>query len=171
MIDEREFWRLIDESREAGGRDAQRHGEELRAALIGRSRSDLEAFSRIFDRLFWDVYDWDVLAVGYLLMGGMGSGFDPFREWLISQGERIYRLSLDDPDALADIVPADEHEFWCEEIWLPVHDVYEEAFGEEMPIFDDDPIRLDLSGEPWDERDVVKLERRFPKLWARFERS
>jgi len=145
VIAETEFWRLIDQSREAVGGDLYEHGTALARSLEGRSREDLQAFARLFDVFKWEAYRWDIWGAGYLLAGGMREGsFEAFRAWLISRGQRIYEIAIRDPDALAEAVPRDVEEFESEGLWLAARSVYEDAFGEEMPIeiFDDVPMRL-----------------------------
>src|SRR4051794_4458171 len=118
MMDDREFWRLIDESREAAGGNLDQHSRELRKLLAGRSREDLEAFAIHFETFEWDAYTWDCWAAGYLLAGGMrDDAFEEFRYWLISRGERVYRLAITDPDALADELPPDEDTFAIDGLW------------------------------------------------------
>lgn len=167
---ETEFWRLIDQSRDAVGGDLYEHGLALARVLEGRSREDFQAFARLFDVFEWEAYRWDIWGAGYLLAGGMREGsFEAFRRWLISRGQRIYEIALRDPDALAEVVPMDVEEFEIEGLWLAARSVYEDTFGEEMPveIFDDVPMRLEPDGEPWSEDD---LEARFPRLWRRAHR-
>lgn len=167
MIDEREFWTLIDRSREAADGDVARQEQELRALLRDRPREDLEAFRRIYETLQVQSYHWDVWAAGYILAGGMSDdSFDDFREWLITRGERVFRLALQDADALADELPAQEEDFEAEGFGWAVMELYEERFGAEMPQFDDVPARGEPGGEEWDE-DGDDLQRRFPRLWAR----
>ena len=96
--------------------------------------------------------------------------FDDFREWLISRGERIFRLALENPDALADELPADEEEFDAEGFGWAVMELYEERFGEQMPQFDDIPPQGEPGGEEWDEDEEV-LKARWPRLWARAQGS
>ncbi|MDA0179348.1 DUF4240 domain-containing protein [Solirubrobacter phytolaccae] len=162
---ETEFWRLIDQSRDAVGGDLDGHGPALERLLEGRSREDLEAFARLFDVFEWEAYRWDTWGAGYLLAGGMReASFELFRGWLISRGQAIYEIGVREPDALAELVPRDVETFEIEGLWLAARSVYEEAFGGEMPDFDDVPMCLEPVGEPWDERD---LEARFPRLWRR----
>ena len=172
MMDEREFWRLIDRSREAANGDVERQSAELRALLEGRSREELEGFARRYETLEWESYHWDVWAAGYLLAGGMSDdSFDYFREWLITRGERIFRMALEDADALADALPPTEDEdLEAEGFGWSVKELYEEKFGEEMPIFDDVEPRGEPAGEDWDE-DEAELKARFPRLWARTAES
>jgi hypothetical protein len=102
------------------------------------------------------------------LKRGEEDSFDEFREWLISRGERIYRLAVRNPDALAD--DADPEAFAMDGFWLASREVYGDAFGEEIPleVFDEVPLRLEPDGEPW-AGDEESLEQRLPRLWARAE--
>jgi hypothetical protein len=167
MINERRFWALIDESRAAADGHLKKQGPALGRLLQGRSREDLESFAELFDTLRWEAYRWDTWGAGYLLAGGMREeAFERFRTWLISRGRRIYEIGVTDPDRLAEVVSPDTRSFEIEGLWLAAHEVYEDAFGEDMPVFDDVPIRLEPAGEPWSEDD---LEERLPRLWRQTE--
>ena len=71
-MDEREFWHLIDQTREAAGGDTDHQSAELRAQFEDRPREDLEGFARRYELLQLESYHWDVWAAGYLLAGGFG---------------------------------------------------------------------------------------------------
>jgi len=171
-MDEREFWQLIDQTREAAGGDPDHQSAELRAQFEDRPREDLEGFARRYELLQLESYHWDVWAAGYLLAGGMSDdSFDYFREWLITRGERIFRLALTDADALADALPPlEDEDLEAEGFGYVVHDLYQERFGKAMPTFDDIPGRGEPAGEDWDEDDDT-LKARFPRLWARTAES
>jgi hypothetical protein len=172
IMDEHEFWQLIDRSRDAAPDDVEQQSAELRALLADRPREDLEGFARTYETVQTRLYHWDVWAAGYLLAGGMSDdSFADFREWLISRGERIARLALEDTDALADALPpTDDEDVGAEGFGYAIHELYEERFGEQMPIFDDVPRRGEPAGEDWDEDDE-SLSTRLPRLYARTDES
>ena len=164
-MDEKTFWELIDTSREEVGGDPDEQIRALRAALTGRSRSDIEQFAKIYRTLHWEAYHWDCWGAGYILARGMSDdAFSDFRDWLISRGERIYRLALERPDELADAVPGDEYNFSAEGLGSVARRAYDDTFHERLPRLRGIPARLEPEGEPWDESEVGS---RFPRLAAR----
>jgi hypothetical protein len=166
-MDDRTFWRLIDESREQSGGHADEQIDALRGLLAGHTRRDIEQFAKMYRTLHADAYHWDCWGAGYLLAGGMSDdAFSDFRDWLISRGETLYQLAIEDPDALADAVPEDAYDLSAEGLGSVPRRAYEDAFNERLPRLRGIPARDKPEGALWSE-DGDDLSIRFPRLWAR----
>jgi hypothetical protein len=184
-LDRAAFWRMVEASKVSGADPEDACDEQ-----IGRLRHLLiqlrPAAIVQFDRIWWAynclAYSEALWAAAYILNEGCSSdGFIDFRQWLIGQGEAVYRAALDDPDTLVDAVgpPPGTHRsgrYMCEHLWHVARDAYlEQAETRALALPEDERVRVDfprletgplpLRGEPWEERD---LPRRLPRLWAVF---
>lgn len=171
MSDER-FWALIQPTT-AFEANPDRQIAALHSALGKLSIDEVEAFEAAFGRQLARSYSWDLWGVAYVVHGGASDdGFEYFRRWLISKGQRVYEKVLADPDGLADIlVPEIAGVLEFEGFAYVARDVWSEKTGRrgsEMPnsaevIY----LGLSPSGTRFDE-DPAYLAKRYPKLWQRF---
>ena len=167
-MNEEKFWQLIEnaKARSDGETDAQL--ENLRENLEKLSPEEIVAFDRLFDKFFWQSYDWKLWAAAYLINGGCSDdGFDYFRAGLILQGEKVFKAALADPETLTEVLDFEDGDLaessdWAigveEFLYLP-SEVYERLTGEEIP--HEISSRREPSGEDWEEKDVEKV---LPKL-------
>ncbi|MBZ0135874.1 MAG: DUF4240 domain-containing protein [Planctomycetes bacterium] len=164
---EQEFWKLIDGSRKKGNGDLDEQSEQLRQALSKLTSAELVAFDHALTRLQFQAYTWELWGAAYLINGGCSDdGFDYFTNWLIAQGEQVYREALKSPDSLVTVAqPDDEHEF--EELSYLAHELYEEQNDDDIP---ESGLRRPGSpaGDDWDFDDDNEMSQRYPKLWAKF---
>ena len=177
MMDDSQFWRIIDASRERA-RKVQRkpaqdfmdiHEETLAEELGALSPQDIAAFN---DR-FWShhaaAYRWDLWGAAYWLHGGCGNdGFIDFRACLISLGRERFFQVLKDPDSLADIVGSPDIPYMQSEGFQYIASrVYEESTGQSIPLSgeyaSDEP-----AGEKFDFEDEEVMAERFPRILAKF---
>lgn len=180
-MDRATFWALIAASRrgvEADDRDAQI--EKLEAGLSKLTPEDLVGFQRIFDEWLETSYRADLWGAAYLINGGCSDdGFEYFRRWLISRGEKVYHAALAEPDSLARVVHEDGEEDF-EEIGYLSGKVYESKTGKDYSEFLDqvhegrEGVGLTLIGDladwhgPDGDIDEAKAKRLYPKLYRKF---
>lgn len=169
------FWSIIEASREVAEGDQERQTLELRQKLENLDPNEIVEFDEHFKRLVRAGYRFDLWDAAMIVAGGTCSddSFWDFREWLVSQGAKIYSAAMSDPDSLAEVVDRDDPN----RSWLsfenPAIAVWGEKLGKnDFHTYRDFPGTLGSSlgeipeGAPCgDER---KFAERFPKLWQKF---
>ncbi|PLT28531.1 DUF4240 domain-containing protein [Peribacillus deserti] len=180
-MNEKEFWSLIEKSKEQENQDEQNHW--LMEQLTHKIETEIVDFGMIFETFMTQSYDQKLWGAAYVIMGGCSDDlFDYFRGWLIAQGEEIYKGVLNSPEILADYIPQDWHDEELmpdnEEILSVAQDAYtfkktnsteyDEAaadhFQEELD-HRGASITREIEFEWEDDDDLSKM---FPKLWKRF---
>ncbi len=164
-MDEATFWRLIDETRAAGGDEQQ--AAALEARLRAGGLDDVVGFGRMMDRCLDALYTWDLWAVAYLVQGGCSDdGFEYFRCWVIASGRDAFTLASTDPVAFGSGIDpdGDEEDREREALLYVAGRVHEELTGEYGPPRETPPP-AEPAGEPWDEDD---LDERYPDLARRW---
>jgi hypothetical protein len=159
---EQACWTIIERAR-AGSEDEERIAERVLELLRSASLEDIEAFERGRARLMERSYNYALWGAAYLINGGCSDdGFDYFRGWLLTQGRAVFEAALADPDSLVDVAEQDQE---CEDILYVGYRAYEEKAGAEI-----EGVNMDYSdpGESWDFDDDEEMQRRYPKLWAKF---
>lgn len=179
MMDENQFWKIIEMSREkARKRKRDRtqdfidvHEQTLAAELRNFSPDDIIEFDDRFAYFQRVAYRWDLWAAAYWLRGGCSDdAFTDFRSCLISLGKDLFFQVLKDPDSLADIVDRPDMPYLGSEGFQYIASrVYKEKTGEEMPVTvgDFDP-EAEPAGKRIDHDDEKVMRRRFPKLVAKY---
>jgi hypothetical protein len=171
VMDETEFWALIDSTRE----DAEGDPEEQADLLIERlTRLDPDAvmfFARHFESRYNRANQWDLWAAAWILLDGVSDdAFDAFRCWLIGQGRHVFESAAHDADSLADVLEGFDEELDgdAEDLGYAADEAYEQLTGTVMPDLGlpeppEDPVGPSLNLE-----DDTALAERLPKLWDRF---
>jgi len=159
-----DFWAIIAAARSARGNDRASRVDALRERLAGLISPELQSFQNHYDACISNAFRWDLRGAAFIINGGCSdAGFRHFRDWLISEGEDIYRAALADPDSLARmrrIHLAENERFGCVALELL------EAAG------DGESVRGALiegpnpKGESWDANAVYDL---FPKLASKYD--
>ncbi len=156
-----DFWHIIEKARLEVDEEIDRQCSALKSSLLQLESSDMQAFETHYYDALDAAYRQDLWAAAYLINDGCSDdGFDYFRDWLIAQGESVYRAALRNPDSLAAVITPGECE--ADMLRLMVVRAYEEKFGQDMPVRPRPPVPL--QGEPWDEE---ALEDMFPQIAAR----
>ncbi len=171
MMDETEFWEIIDASREAAEGDPEEQAELLVERLTRLDPDSVLDYARHFEARFNRAFLWDLWGAAAVLFDGAGDEtFDSFRCWLIGQGREVYEGAVHDPDALADLLGDFDVEIDGdgEEIGFAADEAYEALTGAEtpelgIPVPDKEPL-----GAPLDLLDDDVLAERLPRLWERF---
>jgi hypothetical protein len=172
VINQARFWQLVDASA-AFEASPSRQLAALGAALAGLSLEEIERFEAAFDHEMKRSYSWDLWGAAYIIHGGSSDdGFEYFRCWLISKGQRIFEKVLADPDSLADFLAQDTHgvlEF--ESFAYVARKTWSDKTGKPSNLMPNAAWMMypgkQPSGVPFEE-DPIFLAKRYPKLWKRF---
>ncbi|MFF2373830.1 DUF4240 domain-containing protein [Streptomyces xiamenensis] len=171
-MDETDFWEIVDAAREGAEDDPV-----VTADLIVERLSDLDPesvtdFARHFEARFNRSYRWDLWGAAWVILDGASDDcFENFRCWLIAQGRHVFEGALHDPDALAELLPADfdpEQDGEAEEVGYAAYDAYERLTGVELPELGFEEPPEEPEGSPVDFEDSGVLATAYPRLWARF---
>ncbi len=158
-----QFWEIINKAKSLSNNDIYLRPELLKQVLNTLSPADIESFNVEYRQKLVETYRWDLWGAAYLINGGCSDdGFDYFRDFLISEGEQVYKQALENPDSLAELEYEDEIEL--EDFRYAIDDAYTEKTGASLPQPNlqqpDNP-----TGESWDEDELPQL---FPKLAGKF---
>ena len=162
----KEFWKLIDKTREASGGSISKQSDLLIEALAQLPVDEILDYETIMYDLMDNAYDAALWDAAYIIGCGCGdSGFSDFRAWLIAQGQDVYYSALANPESLVDLIDVDEDAQEGALLYV-VMAAYEQKTGHEIPLdpfkFREPPV---LKGTHWPEK--TKKDR-FPKLAAKF---
>ncbi|MEA5463876.1 DUF4240 domain-containing protein [Leptothoe sp. PORK10 BA2] len=165
------FWKLIDKARHTSKDDAEQQLAELALLLDELSAEEIVEFHYLLYSFFNKSYTWELWGAAYVIGGGCSDdGFDYFRGWLISRGEKVFTTALEEPDKLASMInDADEATDCQVEGWESVAvDAWCRKTGQDNSSFPARPFENlihDPAGEEWQEED---LDRLYPMLNQRF---
>ncbi|MBT2655581.1 DUF4240 domain-containing protein [Bacillus sp. ISL-18] len=176
-MEQKEFWSLIEESREC-----EDQAEWLTDVLAQKGLEEVLDFEFLLQQLMNASYKSRLWGAAFVLMGGCSDdAFDYFRGWLIGQGEEIFNKVMEDPEFLAAYISEDnlddEGYPQNEELLSVGLDAYTLIKTGEMEwddnIYDELLEALEKKGlQPspdiefdWEEDDLEDL---FPILWERF---
>jgi len=158
------FWTIVDAAREAGGVDPDARIAALRDGLANASPEELASFDDHYQRLLAAAHRWDLWAAAYVMNAGRSDdGFRYFRDWLISEGRKVFEGALCDPESLADLPKVEHAE---NELYGYVAiELHEEAGAGEIegPHYNE---AAEPAGEPWEEDDVDSLYPRLAKKYS-----
>jgi hypothetical protein len=171
MMDETEFWELIDGTREAAGGDPEEQADLLVERLLGLDPDSVLDFSRHFEARYTRAYTYDLWGAAWVLLDGASDdAFDFFRCWLIGQGREVFEGALHDPDNLAELLDEFDEEVDgdAEELGYAADDAYEQLTGEAAPDLGVPPQASEPLGASIDFENDSVLASRFPRLWERF---
>jgi hypothetical protein len=172
------FWPMVEAAKEASGGDVRRQAALLIERLVQLPLSAVIEFQRTLEAVHAESFRadlWDAAAVitqweSHDDFFCSEDSFFMFRGWLVAQGRQVYDAAITDPDSLADYPELGDDLPWGEVLWGVAMDAYTERTGEEMPGLAGWPGELiDDGASPW--RSVHgkrELQRRYPRLWARF---
>jgi hypothetical protein len=177
-MDDETFWSIIGAAADAV--DESEACDLLEARLRGVSVQEIEAFELSFQRHHAAANQGDVWAAGVLLNGGHGTddGFSYFRNWLIANGQKVYELSLRDPDALVDrkvLVDPDGRPSAEWELFGSVAaEVYQRLTGQNLfQVIDQRTGTLaarNFAEWDWTEYTDAVFEQKLPRLWEAYGR-
>ncbi|AXU15154.1 DUF4240 domain-containing protein [Streptomyces clavuligerus] len=171
MMDETEFWEIVDRTREAADGDPEDHADLLVERLAQLDPDSVLDFARHFEARYNRAYTWDLWgAAAVLLDGASDDVFDYFRCWLIGQGREVFEGAVHEPDALAELLDEFDPEIDGdgEDLGYAADEAYERLTGAVAPELGIPPQPAEPAGTPFDFDDEETLAERFPRLWERF---
>lgn len=161
-MNQQEFWSVIDEVK-TKALTVHERPDVLKDVLKRFSEDKICGFYENYRDKLQESYTWSLWGAAYVIMGGCSDdGFDYFRDWLISEGEKVYVNALSDPETLADLEELEEPEL--EGFRYAIYDAYEEKFDQDLPTKPRD-FKADPDGEEWDEDSVDKQYPRLAKIY------
>lgn len=172
VMDETEFWELMDASREAAAGDPDEQADQLVERLLRLDPDSVLDFARHFESRYNRAYRWDLWGAAWVLLDGASDdAFDFFRCWLIGQGREVFEGALHDPDSLADLLEEFDEEIDGdgEELGYAADEAYEELTGTVAPDLGIPPAASEPEGTPFDLESESALVQRYPRLWDRFK--
>jgi hypothetical protein len=172
------FWGMIDATI---GNDETVQIKAMQTAFASLSPDELIGFYLTYHVQRERAYSWEVWGAAYVANGGASDdGFEYFRDWLVSRGQKTFEAVLVDPDSLADFVPVSRTtalEF--EEFASIATDLWVAKTGKDYDALSDVRGRDivcrpgnsgSLTGKPFEDDDAA-LAKRYPRLWKRFGRK
>ncbi|MDX2548360.1 DUF4240 domain-containing protein [Streptomyces sp. WI04-05B] len=172
-MDETEFWKLVDTTREAAEGDPEDQADLLVERLLQLDPDSVLDFARHFEVRYNRAYRWDLWGAARVLLDGADDeAFDFFRCWLIGQGREVFEGALHgDPDSLADLLDDFDAEIDGdgEELGYAADEAYEQLTGAVAPDLGIPPAPAEPEGTPLPLENEGALADRYPKLWQRFK--
>jgi hypothetical protein len=171
VMDETDFWELIDEARDEAEGDPVEQAELVVEALLGRTPDEVLDFARLFESRWLRAWRQELWGAADLLMGGLGEdAFDRFCCWLIAQGRDVLEGAIADPDTLGDLLPDfDEDEDGdAEELGDAADRAYEQLTGTHLPTLGLPERPNYPQGAAFDFDDADLMRKHYPRLWERF---
>ena len=167
---EARFWAVV-EATTAKSNSQSEQAAALRSELEKLGVQQIEEFDRVFAQKMRKSYRWDLWGAAYVIHGGASDdGFEYFRRWLISRGRAFFEHAVANPDALAEIIPADaDASLEFEEFSYVATEVWAAKTGRDaaqMPM-EAGGGSTGPAGKPFEE-DETWLAAHYPKLWRRF---
>lgn len=127
-MNEQQFWKIIDASRDAVHGNRKAHIGSLRKQLRALSHDEVEQFEKLFVDIEGRARRPELQDVATAVMGGFCSddAFWDFRYWLISKGRAAYKAALRDPKSVLELADDDTDDCRFEEFGYVAIDVLEE---------------------------------------------
>ena len=138
-----QFWNIIETARQKSPKNSERQVKLIRKTLESLPAKEILSFDRIYDRLRFRAYSWDLWEAAKILKGGCSDdGFEDFRAWLISRGRKVYDAAMRNPDSLVRQVEdsRDDYEL-ASMLYVGMH-AYEAVSGQPIPMLDSDYPKL-----------------------------
>lgn len=163
LMNEEEFWKLIDQSRQAAGNNYQLQPGTLKSVLLKLDAFSIEAFNNRFVALMAFSYDSKLWGAAYVINGGCSDDcFEYFRHYLIGQGKTRFYNTLKDPDGCADWVKSEDEVTW-EGLQYAAADAYKQKTGKDITASYNG--KYELKGKLFDENTVAA---QYPRLARKF---
>jgi hypothetical protein len=170
VMNESEFWQLIDATRHAAQADPEKQADLLADRLAELTPDEVLDFAQSFEVRLGRAHTWGLWAAATVLLGETDADdFEGFRCWLIGLGRAVYESAVQDADSLADLLRGFDEDTDGDSIELgyAADEAYERLTGSELPELDVEEPELP-QGIPLELRDPQALANRVPRLWERF---
>ncbi len=166
LMDEDQFWRIIQASKDKSNGDYEQQQEELANELRKLSADSIILFANRFRYFRGLANTWELWGAIYIIHSGCGDdSFNDFREWVIGQGKSFYYKTIKDPESLVEVNTDKIEEVQWEGLGYVHSTVFEEMTGQEMEYLFKE--KLETTGVEWDE-ETDDLKNMFPKLYAKY---
>lgn len=110
-MNEQQFWKIVGEVRDESALRVDARTAILERHLMALEPQAIQSFQIRYEGLLLEANRWNLWGAAYLMNGGCSDdGFKYFRDWLISEGEHIYRAAVKNPDSLASVARRDYFE-------------------------------------------------------------
>ncbi len=163
LMNEEDFWNLINKSKNIPGDNYQRQISSLKTVLQSLNPIDIEKFDNTFTALLAASYDYQLWGAAYVINGGCSDDcFEYFREYLIGQGKERFYQTINDPESCVNWIKQEEEENW-EGLRYAAMEAYQQKTGKELP--GNFQPKFELKGKAFDEETVHK---QYPKLAKKF---
>jgi len=163
LMNEADFWKLIDKSRSAANNNYQTQIGSLKTILLTLNADEIQKFDNTFTALLASSYDWKLWGASYVINGGCSDDcFDYFRQYLIGHGKDKFYQTLKDPESCVTWIKSEEEDNW-EGLQYSAMDAYKQKTGRDIP--KTYQPKFELKGKPFDEETVFK---QYPKLAKKF---
>lgn len=174
VMDETEFWALVDASRDAADGDPDDQADLLIDRLLQLDPDSVVDFARHFEARYNRAYRWDLWGAATVLLDDASEDvFEDFRCWLIGQGREVFEGALHEPDDLARLLDAFDPrtDGDAEDLGYAADEAYEQLTGVETPDLGLPEPPSEPAGPALPLDDEKALADRFPLLWARFREA
>ena len=163
LMDEDEFWKLIDKSRVAANNNYQTQISSLKTVLLTLEPSDIAKFDNTFTALLAASYDYKLWGASFVINGGCSDDcFEYFRQYLIGHGKEKFYKTIKEPESCVSWIKSEEEDNW-EGLQYSAIEAYKQKTGKDLPkIYQP---KFELKGKPFDEETVMK---QYPKLAKKF---
>ena len=163
LMNEDDFWELIDKSRTAANNDYQIQISSLKAILLTHEAHEIEKFDNTFTTLLASSYDTKLWGASYVINGGCSDDcFDYFRQYLIGHGKEKFYQTLKDPESCVSWIKTEEEDNW-EGLQYAAMNAYKQKTGKDLPRTYHP--KFELKGKPFDEETIF---RQYPKLAKKY---
>lgn len=163
LMNEDEFWKLIDKSWTAAKNNYQAQISSLKTVLLTLDTNEIEKFDNTFTALLAASYDWNLWGASYVINGGCSDDcFEYFRQYLIGHGKAKFYQTLKDPESCASWIKSEEEDNW-EGLQYSAMDAFKQKTGKDLPKSYNP--KFELKGTPFDEETIFK---QYPKLAKKF---
>lgn len=110
-MNEQKFWQLIGAVKKEAGANFESRPGVLQEHLLSLETKEIQSFQQRYEALLLEANSWSLWGAAYLMNGGCSDdGFKYFRDWLISEGEKIFKDAVANPDSLASVARRDYFE-------------------------------------------------------------
>jgi hypothetical protein len=166
LMDEEQFWRIIQTSKDKANGDFEQEQNELANELRKLTPDEIILFGNRFRYFRGQANTWELWGAIYIIHGGCSDdSFNDFREWVIGQGKDFYYQTIKDPETLVDVDTDQIEEIEWEGLGYVPSTVFKELTGQEMLY----PFKENhnTTGNEWAE-ESDDLKNMFPKLYAKY---
>ena len=166
LMDEDQFWKIIQTSKDNSRGNFEEQKEELAKELRKLAPDDIILFGNSFRYFRGQANTWELWGAIYIIHGGCGEdSFNDFREWVLGQGKDFYYKTVKDSESLVGLDTDTMDKIEWEGLGYIPSSVFEEITGQEMPY----PFKeqIETTGTKWAEASD-DLKNMFPKLCAKF---